>query len=273
MKNSNKILEIISHETIVSIGSIDIVTPTIYKSIFTKCASNHNTDLKDEEKLTDNILNDKISKYQNLQEQTTKNVVKLSDHTNNAISAIQDKDESKLNKILKETQNLREEIEKLKEAVYRDELTHSFNRKWLHDNFLKNNTENLNRDGILIMIDLNYFKIINDTHGHIVGDKVLIFIANQLKKSKYDVIRYGGDEFILMCSSEVTITSALKTLNKIREDIIHKNLKNGDTSFKVSFSFGISKFKKDDTLESVIELADKSMYEDKIEIKRRVKVI
>ena len=270
MEANEKILKIISNETIGTVNNISIVTPTIYKSIFTQHASSHNTDIKQEDKLTDTILNDKILKYQDIQEQTVKNAVKLSDSTTRAISAIQDKDENRLSEVLQETQELRKEIEKLKEAVYKDELTHSYNRKWLHDTYLQENISNFKVDGTLAIIDLNYFKIVNDTYGHIVGDKVLIFIANQLRKSKQSVIRYGGDEFIIIFSKNISENSALKMLSIIREDIIHKKLKANDSAFRVSFSIGVSKFQKDEELETVIERADKNMYDDKIQIKKKI---
>ncbi len=270
MEKNEEILKIISNETIDSIHDMNIVTPTIYKSIFTKFASSHGAALEQEDQLTESLLDEKISLLQNLQTKTTQNAVELSDHTSRAISAIKEKDESTLNKVLKETQKLRHEIEKLKEAVYKDELTHAKNRKWLHDNFLEENSENFKDTGTLAIIDLNYFKIVNDTFGHVVGDKVLIFIANQLKQTRESVVRYGGDEFIIIFSSRVNKDTALGKLNKIRETIIQKKLKANKSSFKVSFSFGVHEFKKGDTLSSVIEGADKNMYSDKIQIKKQI---
>ena len=270
MQANEDILKIISNETLDSVHGISIVTPTIYKSIFTKNASLHHTDIDDEEKLTESLLNDKISTFQNIQAQTTKNVVKLSDHTARAISAIKEKDDDTLSKVLEETNELRKEIEKLKESVYKDELTHVYNRKWMNDNFLKDELDTFKENGTLAIIDLNYFKIINDTYGHIIGDKVLIFIANQLKKTRENIIRYGGDEFIIIFPDKVTKESALKKLNKIREDILHKKLKAGDSAFRVSFSFGAYEFKLNDKLSDIIENADKDMYKDKIKIKKTV---
>ena len=267
MEINKEILKIISNETITSINDIDIVTPTVYKSVFTKYASKYEADIKDEDKLTDALINNKISTYQNLQEQTSHNANQLSENTDKAISAIKDKDETKLGEVLQETQALRKEIEKLKEAVYKDELTHSYNRKWLNDNLL-DNEEKLIHDGTLAMIDLNYFKIINDTYGHIVGDKVLIFIANQLRKTKHNLIRYGGDEFVIIFSKTINKQSANIMLQNIRNDIMHKKLKVSDSSFKVSFSFGISEFKIDDMLSDIIDMADQEMYNDKEQIKK-----
>jgi diguanylate cyclase (GGDEF)-like protein len=270
MEANNEMLKVISNETIDSVHDINIVTPTIYKSLFLKNAASHEVDIKDESKITDELLDKMVHNFQTMQQETSQNAIKLSEHTNNAISAIKDKDESKLNQILKETKELRNEIEKLKEAVYKDELTHALNRKWLHDNFLKSDSDIFIKDGVLAIIDLNYFKNINDTFGHVIGDKVLIYIANQLKKIKERVIRYGGDEFIILFSKNTTENIALEKLNNLREDIILKKLKASNASFKVSFSVGVHQFQSGDSLTKIIESADKNMYDDKIKIKKRV---
>lgn len=270
MNNNQDMLKIISNETKNSIGQLSVVTPSIYASIFSKYATEHNTELEDEKQLSRDLLVMECSNLTNLQTQASKNAMKLGQSTEKAISAIKGKDDGVLNEVLKETQDLRREIEKLKESVYKDELTNVHNRKWLHDHYLEEGTEHFKNGGALAIIDLNYFKIVNDTFGHIVGDKVLIFIANQLKKTKQDVVRYGGDEFIIMFSSKLSVQQGLSYLNKIREEVISKKLKAKDASFRVSFSFGIQEFKNGDDLAEVIENADKNMYEDKIQIKERV---
>lgn len=267
---NEEMLQVISNETKSSIDDISIVTPTIYADIFSKCASSHNTDVDNEHKITDYLLSKKISQFTDLQETTAKNAKKLSENTDKALLAIKDKNETILKEVLQETQNLQREIERLKKSVYRDELTDVFNRKWLYDYCLEDESQRFKNSGTLAMIDLNYFKTINDTYGHIIGDKVLIYVANQLKKTNESVIRYGGDEFIIIFSASTTKNDAHKKLNEIRENIIKKHLVVKESSFKVSFSFGICEFKKSDILTDVIELADSNMYEDKIEIKKRV---
>jgi len=268
MEADQEILTIISNETLTAVNNINIVTPTIYESVFNKQASSHDAKIEDESKLTNNVLDEKISMFREMQIETSKQAMALSDNTDKAICAIKDKDENSLNEVLKETQDLRKEIEKLKEAVYKDELTNTYNRKWLHDHYLNGDT--FNNCGVLAIIDLNYFKIVNDTFGHIIGDKVLIYIANNLKKTSGEVVRYGGDEFIIMFPNDISKTLALKELNTIRENIISKKLKAGDSKFKVSFSFGATEYKTDDSLAQTIELADKNMYKDKLQIKKRV---
>lgn len=270
MKPDDKILEIISNETVDTINDMSVVTPSIFTSIFSKFAAKHNTDISEEEHLTDDLLNEKINFYTDIQNETSKNAQLLSDNTDKALSAIRDKDEGVLAEVLKETQELRQEIKKLKESIYKDELTNVFNRKWLHDNVLDLDSKGLKGSGTLAIIDLNYFKEINDTYGHNIGDKVLIFISNQLKKTQENVIRYGGDEFIIMFCDGTLEETALSKLNAIREDILKKHMVVKDASFKISFSLGVKEFKAGDSLNEVIEQADKNMYQDKVKIKMKV---
>jgi len=270
MQANEELLQIITNETKDSISQISVVTPSVYASIFSKFATAHNTKIENEKELASDLILNKCTELTSLQIQTAKNAQQLSHHANKAIVAIKDKNELLLNEVLKETEELRKEIEKLKESIYKDELTHTNNRKWLHDNILEENTQVFKNNGALAIIDLNYFKLINDTYGHIVGDRVLVFIANQLKKIKVPIIRYGGDEFIIIFSESTTHKGAFLKLNKIREDILSKQLKVKDKSFKASFAIGTQEFKKGDSLIDIIELADKDMYEDKSRIKQRV---
>lgn len=270
MKTNTKILRIISNETKDSINQIKVVTPSVYASIFTNFSKEHNLELKDEADVAYNILTEECSTLEKMQESTSENIMHLSEHTRKAITAIQEKDETVLKDVLAETQKLKEEVEKLKAVVYMDELTHANNRKWLNDNKLKENTTLLKEDGVLAMIDLNYFKLINDTHGHLVGDKILIFIANELKKTGFDVVRFGGDEFIVLFPKTISAENAFDILDKLREIILHKKFKSKTTFFRASFSIGVSKYRANNELSSAIEFADKNMYADKQKIKKRI---
>jgi len=178
-----------------------------------------------------------------------------------------------LHEVLQETEQLRAEVEKLKAAVYKDALTQAYNRKWLQDHYLNQDATNHNhliKDGVLGLIDLNYFKQINDTYGHIVGDKVLQYVTNMLRTIRYPVVRYGGNEFLILFHHSITTDIAKEELSKLRENILKKKFKVQNGSFHISFSFGLSSFSKDTILEEVLEQADQDMYSDKIQIKKRV---
>ncbi|MDQ1297579.1 MAG: Diguanylate cyclase [Campylobacterota bacterium] len=270
MKTDSRLLEIISHETKDTINDMDIVTPTIYASIFSKFAILHDTSLDEEESITNSLLNDKIALFTNMQNQTSENTKKLSDYTDKAIFAIKNDNEKILTEVLEETQELKEEINKLKEIMYKDELTNVYNRKWLHDTILDESAQGFKNSGTLAIIDLNFFKTVNDTYGHTVGDKVLVFIANLLRKVEKNVVRYGGDEFIVIFSDGTTEKNALLKLNTAREELLTKHLKIKDISFKVSFSVGVQAFGRGDRLSDIIERADVNMYNDKTQIKKRI---
>jgi len=270
MKKDDRILQTITDETKTSVNGMKVVTPSIYSSIFHQFSHDYDTVLQDEEQLSSDILNEQCSSFTKMQKETSINVKHLSESTQKALTAMQDKDESALNEVLKETKALRSEIEALKAAVYKDELTNVYNRKWLHDNVIDSQTGKFTHDGTLAMIDLNYFKIVNDTFGHVIGDKVLIFIANTLKKNAYDVVRYGGDEFIVIFPSGIDEAPAFKVLSDIREDVLKKKLKAQDSLFRTSFSIGLTRFTTNDELNTVLEAADKNMYEDKLTIKQRI---
>jgi len=271
MQNNDRLLEIISNETKEDICKRDVVTPEIFQNIFMNYAQKH--DLKNYEETADNYLQQKMNNFLHLQDETSEHANKLSQTTSKAIEAIEEKNQDSLQEVLTETKNLRNEIEKLKESLFKDELTGVYNRKWLYEHYMLENSSQFKTSGTIVLIDLNYFKLVNDTYGHIVGDKVLVFVANTLKKSGGDVVRYGGDEFIILFENNKDETIARKKLYKIREDMIKKHLKLKDTEFRICFSYGITTFEKNDSLELIIEKADKYMYEDKVKIKQRIKGI
>jgi len=272
MSHDEKTLQIISNETKDAITQFDIVTPSIYASLFSEQAKKHDAEIEDEAALSANIIQAQCSSLQELQKETSKNAKELSEHTSKAISAIESKDTDSLKQVLQETKALRLEIEKLKESIYKDELTHAYNRKWFHDNYINEHDNTLKNEGTIVIIDLNYFKEINDTFGHIIGDKVLIFITNQLKKVSKNVIRYGGDEFILLFPHQ-NVEQITKIMHELRESILTKKLKAHNDEFRVSFSYGLNTFTQGNELSKVVEEADKSMYEDKLNIKKRVQGI
>lgn len=272
MISNKQLLKIISNETKDAICEMDVVTPQIFSDYFTKSASQHNEVLNEDE-LVLGYINEKMTQLTDLNNQTSNNAVKLSHHTSKAIDAIQDKDETALNFILKETLELRKEIDKLKESLYKDELTSVYNRKWLHDHCLQGEPPSFMGEGSLALIDLNYFKQINDQLGHVIGDKVLIFLANQLRKTGGNVIRYGGDEFVVLFKCSKKEKSEPELLSSIRKTMLKKHMQAKGASFKVSFSFGFAHFEAGDELEKVIEIADQNMYEDKKQIKKKIKGI
>lgn len=270
MDIDKKILQQISYRTLSAMNELGAVMPDMYSSLFFKFASELGVKSDEDGAIGHNDFDEKFLFFTDLNNKTSKNVQQLSDYTSQAISAIQSKDETLLTKVLMESESLRDELEKVKTSLYTDELTGAFNRKWLKDNFIDLHSNSFKHAGTLAMIDLNYFKIINDTYGHVIGDKVLAHVANSLKQVCETVIRYGGDEFILIFSSTVSLEDAHIKLHQLREDTLSKKLKAKNSFFKSSFSFGITTFEAHDSLFNILESADQNMYDDKRIIKTRV---
>ena len=109
------------------------------------------------------------------------------------------------------------------------------------------------------------FKVINDTYGHIAGDKILIFIANILKKTLRDgdkIFRYGGEEFILILNRLDNI-HCLKIASRILELINKNKLIYKGESINVTVSIGTTIYNISDTPDSMIHRADKALYRAK----------
>ncbi|GAA0180582.1 hypothetical protein SH2C18_32460 [Clostridium sediminicola] len=149
-----------------------------------------------------------------------------------------------------------------------DELTGVYNRRYFEER-LENQLEKSQRYSekfCLILFDLNKFKNINDTFGHIIGDEVLKNFSNILKDNfrSSDIIgRFGGDEFVALIYNDDKNEIVLKlkrVLEKLRTDKMSFN----NISLNYSFSYGIACYPQNGiSFNELIKDADKKMYENK----------
>ncbi|GAA61336.1 hypothetical protein P20652_3213 [Pseudoalteromonas sp. BSi20652] len=116
----------------------------------------------------------------------------------------------------------------------------------------------------VLLLDLDYFKLINDEHGHGVGDKVLVEVATLLRIAlgRGYVFRVGGEEFALF-SSFTSDEHALNTAEKIRAQVEDTRFDIDGLSINVTISIGAAKFRSTNTLEDFVEQADKQLYKAK----------
>lgn len=159
--------------------------------------------------------------------------------------------------------------------LYKDHLTGLFNRRQL-DYYLQDAYSGYNsRKRLLagIMIDLNYFKDINDIYGHAVGDQALELTGQILNKSfrKEDFIaRYGGDEFvvILEIDGRDELRGAVERLMENTSEFNQKKL----TPYEINLSMGYDILDKDSgmTIQQFLKKIDSQMYEDK-KVKKELK--
>jgi len=128
----------------------------------------------------------------------------------------------------------------------------------------------------LFILDIDKFKSINDTYGHVVGDEVIIHISNLLKKSlrKEDIIcRYGGEEFIVLLPHTI-LEDAVKIAEKIRSkiEVSQVEIEENVLSYRASFGVATFQYKKDTTMLEIINRADKALYRAKNNGRNRVEV-
>ena len=118
----------------------------------------------------------------------------------------------------------------------------------------------------MVFIDLNKFKIINDTKGHSFGDKVLIETALRLKHSirhSDTAARIGGDEFLILLESITDKGNVARKVEVLSKALGEKFIIEGEV-FEVGYSFGVAIYPDDGTTaDALLFLADKAMYESK----------
>lgn len=156
---------------------------------------------------------------------------------------------------------LRETLKALEFAASRDPLTGIYNRRKFFEDGQKKFAAHLD-NFFAIMIDIDNFKNINDTHGHAFGDlvikSVVKIIAENIKASSI-VGRLGGDEFAILSSSE----SVKQCIEEIRERVQRTEHKHGKQIVTVSMSSGIAKKETGDTIDTLLNRADQALYEAK----------
>lgn len=155
---------------------------------------------------------------------------------------------------------------RLEKKAETDPLTGLYNKEYLLS-FIKQLISR-NKDFSVAFIDLDKFKVINDTYGHLTGDCVLKEIARNLKRkfrSSDCISRFGGEEFVVV-AVDMDGKLLCQKINSIREEIASKKICN----LNVTFSAGVTSFRIEDTLDSVLERADSLLYRAKEEGRNRV---
>ena len=159
---------------------------------------------------------------------------------------------------------MNESIDLLYETAIRDEKTGLYNNKFF-ENILEMEMEKAQRGYqklCLFMIDIDFFKKINDEHGHIKGDEFIKRLAFVLKKQlrKSDIAaRFGGEEFFVLLP-ETDLEKAKKITSRIRASIKSDKVL---SKYGITVSGGLTCYKEKDTPKSFRERADKALYKAK----------
>ena len=159
-----------------------------------------------------------------------------------------------------------------------DPLTGVYNRRYLMEQLPReiDRAARYGRQLAAIMCDVDFFKKINDTHGHLTGDEVLKWFSNTLKtgvRTSDWIARYGGEEFVIVLP-ETNVGNAATAAEHLRKHIADQPFKAAGQEFAVSASFGVSGWQHNvppgATLDSLMTRCDSGVYASKAAGRNRI---
>ncbi len=185
---------------------------------------------------------------------------------------------NRLKKFLKEAAPVIESkrlLSQLKESTLRDPLTGIYNRRFL-DEFASTFAASIKRRGTqcgILMCDIDFFKKVNDTYGHNVGDEVLKSVVGAIMKEVREsdmFVRFGGEEFLILLM-DTDEKDAMAIAERIRKSVESTSINVGSSVIKKTISIGISLFDNDsENLWQCIKYSDVAMYKAKETGRNRV---
>ncbi len=172
-----------------------------------------------------------------------------------------------------------EKIDSINSLAFMDALTEVYNRRYINEKLpVDMLNAALSKHGLsIILADIDFFKTVNDTYGHLAGDKVLKVFSSTLRqclKRGIDwIARFGGEEF-LICLPGARIDKAANIAEEMRSAIENTTINYDGADIKITVSLGISTISAGDsvTLENLIEKADKKLYLAKSKGRNRVEL-
>jgi len=176
----------------------------------------------------------------------------------------------KMETLNEEVDSLRQSLQVMSEEVFEDALTGVTNRRGFNKEIAIaiDTCQSENIPVALLLLDIDHFKKVNDEHGHLVGDRVLRFVAESIKRSvkgSDTVARYGGEEFAVILpatdlkGAKIVAQQVLMSVSKTKLSV----KKGGKCIGHVTLSGGLSAIHRKDTVEKLIERADKALYQAK----------
>jgi two-component system cell cycle response regulator len=174
------------------------------------------------------------------------------------------------------TSRLRDNVQMSIEMAITDPLTGLYNRRYMesHLGALMEQAVSRKKPLTVLVLDIDYFKAINDTHGHDAGDDVLREFALRIKKSIRGIdlaCRYGGEEFVVV-TPETDITVATMVAERLRRRIATEafQIQKGLKTLEVTISVGIAALGNSDTAGTLLKRADAALYRAKRDGRNRV---
>lgn len=155
----------------------------------------------------------------------------------------------------------------IREMSIRDELTGAYNRRHIMEQ-IESERQRVSRGGsrfAIGMLDIDHFKSVNDTHGHLAGDEVLRTVSNVIRNSLRSVDfygRFGGEEFLIIMT-RTDIKGAMLYAERVRGAIEQRRFPDVGINFRVTVSLGLTEYQGSEKIDKMIARADKALYRSK----------
>ena len=153
------------------------------------------------------------------------------------------------------------------QLAHTDPLTGVLNRSTLHTVFKKEValTQRQHNDLTFLMLDIDFFKKINDTHGHAAGDKALVALTKSIEDTAREsdhIFRLGGEEFAILLNS-TDLKGANLLAERLRKAVQKISIDHQGQDFGLTVSIGLSHYQENDTLDTLMQRADGALYQAK----------
>jgi len=241
----------------------DLVSEDNYKKVTTKSLISYEN--------TNEIFKELTKQHQQIIEECQTEAVDIATTAkkSNDIHKLMSEEIIKANKIISE---LSKQVKVLVKSSNIDELTKVLNRRALLSYLDKICTNKIKYELHFLIFSINDFQEINDKHGHLAGDRILIYIANILKKVFRDgdkLFRYGGEDFVIILN-RINEAKCKIIVNRLLETIKTTKLIYKGKNITLTVSIGITKYNNEDTHDSLMARADKALHKAKSSGKNKI---
>lgn len=161
-------------------------------------------------------------------------------------------------------QQLESELVHMEEKILEDHLTGILNRRGLDNAFARESSraEQLQKPLSLAILDVDNFKLLNDTHGHKVGDDVLVYLVKAIQETirPDDIVsRFGGEEFVILLP-DTSSEHAVSVVTRVRRSLTKRLFLHENKRLLITFSAGVAQWQSGELQENVIARADGALY-------------
>ena len=256
-------LKKITNLTINDLLNNEIILPSTYFNKFNYHAKELEINLDDENfknELNNIIIEDFqiIENYMNLIMSST---ISLKDNTQNAKNAIINKDIDLLEDVYKRIVLLENEIKSLNDKLFLDDITNTFNKKWVYHKFLDKNAL-FQEDGIAVLVDVIDYSYIQDEYGELLANNLLIFASKfiiqklEAEELNFKIVRFIENKFLIfILDSEKQKKEILNNIINLEQTLLNTTLKSNSGLFiKAKYNFKISGFKKNQESKEIFEI-------------------